>query len=556
MNTIQVKDINLGGIADSKYQGQKNSVAEMVGFDIHGEPGIMRHNQKLTKESGVLIDDLCKTILPCSDGYTYLFGSTTGKIWSRSSSGVYAYVGVVAPAAGALGVLDADEYEGYIYYSMQSRLGRVAVGAPTNWATRDDSWQTFTNTDADFHPFKQVNQVLFVGDGKYLAQVDAGVFSANALDLAAPFRIKSLGKILTDILMGTFVNAYRVATEIFRWNTWSIDSYQSSDDIPEIGINCFLRTDNLVLVNAGTKGNFYYYNGSQLENYKRIPGSWIGTNEATLHPNAACNMFGLPLFGLSNKSGNPAKQGIYSLGGYDRNYPKVINLEWLISNGRYNGVDIGAIEMCGTQLLVAWKNSDTITMTIANPGVVTWTTHGQTNGTPIMFTTTGALPTGITASTYYYLRVIDANTFHLYDTYAHAIDTLNTTGRITITGTQSGVHTCANYGIDYLDATAKVAQAYFSTRVVNVARNDSKTLSGYVAYRSLPTDSSIKVYHKVNYAAVWTESTCVVDTIRKTVYLKEAMPEANAIEIKVESNASSTSVNEAPEIEMAEFLFE
>jgi hypothetical protein len=466
-------------------------------------------------------------------------------------------VTTAAPAAGAVGVLDAYEYQGYIYYTMQSRLGRVAVGAPTNWAGRDDNWKTFANTDADFHPLNEQNQVLYIGDGKDLAQVDAGVYSASALDLALPYRIKSLGKILTDILIGTYVNAYRVATAIFRWNTWSTDSYQSSDDIPEIGINCFLRTDNFVLVNAGTKGNFYLYNGSQLENYKRIPGNWRGANEAIIHPNASCNMFGLPLFGLSNVSGNPAKQGVYSLGGYDRNYPKVLNLEWLISTGRYAGVDIGAIEMAGTALLVSWKCHDTVTMTIANPGVVTWTTHGQTTGMPIMFTTTGALPTGVTASTYYYIRVIDTNTFHLYDTYEHAIDIGSTTGRVVTSGTQSGTHTCANYGVDHLDQDVKVASAYYVTRVINVARNDSKTISGYVAYRSLPDDSSIKIYYKSNSAADWTEGTTVVDSLRKTVYLQAALPESNIIEIKVESNAATgANVNNAPEIEMSEFSFE
>jgi len=118
-----------------------------------------------------------------------------------------------------------------------------------------------------------------------------------------------------------------------------------------------------------------------------------------------------------------------------------------------------------------------------------------------MFTTTGALPTGVTASTYYYIRVADANTFHLYDTYAHAIDLENTTGRVVTSGNQSGVHTCVNYGVDYLDSTAKVASAYFTTRIVNINRSDKKTLSGFVAYRSLPNDSSIKIYYKDNYTS-------------------------------------------------------
>ena len=479
MNDIIIRDINLGGIADSKYQGQANSVAEMVGFDIHSEPGIMKSNQKLAKESGAYVDDLVKVILPCSDGITYLFGSTNGKIWSRTSAGVYALEATASPAAGAVGILDAYEYQGYIYYAMESRLGRVAVGAPTAWAGRNDSWATFTNTDADFHPMKEQNQVLYIGDGNYVAQVDAGVFTADALDIKTPLRIKSLGKILTDLLVGTFVNVYRVATEIFRWNTWSV-SFSSSDTIPEVGINSFLVTDNYNLVNAGRKGNIYYYNGVQLEQFKKIPGNWLGTNEALIHPNASCNMNGLPLFGLSNILGNPATQGVYSLGGYDRNYPKVLNLEWLISTGNSSAIDIGAIELVGTVLLVSWKDA--------------------------------TVPAAIV------------------------------------------------YGVDKLDLTAKIVSAYFATRVINISRNDSKTLAGYVAYRSLPNDSSIKIYHKVNYAIAWTEATTVVDIIRKTVYLKEAFPEANTIQIKVESNAAvgdeSQYINNAPEIEMCEFSFE
>jgi len=79
--------------------------------------------------------------------------------------------------------MDAWEYQGYIYYTMQSRLGRVAVGAPTDWATRNDSWATFTNTDALYHPCQEVNAVLYIGDANLVAQVDAGVFSADALDI-------------------------------------------------------------------------------------------------------------------------------------------------------------------------------------------------------------------------------------------------------------------------------------------------------------------------------------------------------------------------------------
>lgn len=356
MARIPFKNFNLGGIADSDYMGGANSLADLWGFDIHSEVGVLKVNQALAKESGSTVDDLVKAAVPCSDGNTYLFGSTNGKIWKRTSGGTYSLEATAAPAAGAIGILDAMEYQGYIYYAMQSRLGRVAVGAA--WSTRNDSWATFTNTDASFHPMRIVNLVLYIGDANYLAQVDAGVFAANALDISAPLRIKCLGQLGTDILMGTFVSSNIVATQIYRWNTWSV-SFTNSDPIPEIGINCFLPIDNGVMCNAGTKGNLYTYDGVVLQPYKQIKGTWDNTtNKATVNPNAALNFNGLPLFGLSVSAGTPANMGVYSLGRANRNYPIVLNGEQGISTGHLDNVEIGAIVGVGDVYLVTWKDTN------------------------------------------------------------------------------------------------------------------------------------------------------------------------------------------------------
>ena len=78
------------------------------------------------------------------------------------------------------------------------------------------------------------------------------------------------------------------------------------------------------------------------------------------------------------------------------------------------------------------------TITSANPGVVTLNNHGLVTGDPVVFTTTGALPTNVHAGTVYYAILLTANTFNLATTFANAVagTKINTT-----TGTQSGVHT-------------------------------------------------------------------------------------------------------------------
>ena len=105
-------------------------------------------------------------------------------------------------------------------------------------------------------------------------------------------------------------------------------------------------------------------------------------------------------------------------------------------------------------------NTATVTITIASPGVVTWTGHGfqystdrtRQDACPVVLTTTGALPTGLTAGTTYYVvpSSITANTFTLATSVANALagTAINTSG--SQSGTQTGTA-----GAPLTTATAK-----------------------------------------------------------------------------------------------------
>lgn len=90
----------------------------------------------------------------------------------------------------------------------------------------------------------------------------------------------------------------------------------------------------------------------------------------------------------------------------------------------------------------AWTNTATITVTIATPAVVSWTGHGLPEGSPVIFTTSGALPTGITAGTTYYVgRSPGTNSFNISTSIANAA-----AGTFVATsGSQSGTHTGTNH---------------------------------------------------------------------------------------------------------------
>lgn len=89
----------------------------------------------------------------------------------------------------------------------------------------------------------------------------------------------------------------------------------------------------------------------------------------------------------------------------------------------------------------SWAAASTVTMTIASPCVVTWTGHPLKEGDPIIFSTTGALPTGVTAGTIYFVgKSPAANTFNISTSLANVVAGTY----INTTGTQSGTHTGTN----------------------------------------------------------------------------------------------------------------
>src|SRR5262245_41015211 len=54
----------------------------------------------------------------------------------------------------------------------------------------------------------------------------------------------------------------------------------------------------------------------------------------------------------------------------------------------------------------------TVTISNASPGVVTLASHGFVANDPVVFSTTGSLPTGLTAGTKYFVKtVLTVNTF-------------------------------------------------------------------------------------------------------------------------------------------------
>jgi hypothetical protein len=117
---------------------------------------------------------------------------------------------------------------------------------------------------------------------------------------------------------------------------------------------------NLVVFQAGNDGRiFQYLGGTQKAEIKQIPGSYTTSAIMDILPGAIAFQGNSVLFGISNSTGNPCEQGVYSWGNKNKNYPRVLNLEYVISQDKVASISVGSILPCGTDLFVSWKDGTT-----------------------------------------------------------------------------------------------------------------------------------------------------------------------------------------------------
>lgn len=348
------------GLSDSDRSGFEGSVSVGVGVDIFSEPNILKVSQALVKESSTIMTSFGKVAVHASDGNSY-FGGDDGKIFKRTSGGTYSE----AHDAGTA-ILDIEEFDGYIYYTRATTVGRQALAlaaSEATWSSETDSYGVLTS--ATYHPMQVLGLYLFIGNKSDIASIDdAGTFTATGTPdvtfsaLPHNYIIKTLGLYGIDILIGTEVGSTYQTAKIFRWDTVS-PTYNYEDEISQNGINAIFKTESdEVYVQAGTNGDLYRYDGQRLQKRKSIPGTYENKT-MTVHPGSVANFKGIAVFGVSNLSGNPCLQGVYALGKYDENYPLALMLHFVISQNKTSAIEIGAILSIGDDLLVSWKDSTT-----------------------------------------------------------------------------------------------------------------------------------------------------------------------------------------------------
>jgi len=266
------------------------------------------------------------------------------------------------------GVFDAEEYYGNVYYATTNYLGQYKIGDPIT--TRIDNFGQFKNGDAVFHPMIQQNLVLYIGDGNVVAQVDSSglpfadtAFSDSALKIIPTERVSCLGKQTTNLLVGSKnINNLNICG-VYNWDTYN-KSFNQVDLVPENGVNAFMVDKLRMIVSVGENGNFYEYvrsfYGQYLQPLEQIPPNFPqlfdNNNKAGVYHTAVDYLQNIPIFGFSRFVGNPALQGLYTLGARDSTYPAILTLEYPVSTNSLSNITVWSIAVVGNDIYMSMKD--------------------------------------------------------------------------------------------------------------------------------------------------------------------------------------------------------
>jgi hypothetical protein len=166
----------------------------------------------------------------------------------------------------------------------------------------------------------------------------------------------------------------------------------------------------------------------------------------------------------------------------------------------------------------------TVTVTIASPAVFTFTSHSLAVGDKITLTTTGALPTGLTAGTTYYVIAagLTANAFE--------VSTSAGGSAVNTSGSQSGTHTITSEHFVTLPNVAATFQ--FIVDTINMAASDTVELR---AYQMVLTGGTARVIYKTIFAGAQSTD----DLIKACIPVSNELTDTGATQFSIKQTSGT-----------------
>lgn len=319
------------------YNGISRSRLDSTGFpnlvncDVHTEFGYITPQLVLGADALSGSPDEACVFAKTPTGTIYAFSTTSGKIWKLATGNTWSSITANATTTGHKG---AKYYNGNVYYATATTVGKFVAETE---ASRVNSITASSGSirTASYRPMEEVNLTLYIGNGKDVMSINtSGTLAGSALDLPPNYTVTDLAAVGVDLLIGSVIGSQVNSCSAFLWDTYS-DSWTLADEIPEVGINCFIKNDDIIFAQCGTRGQLYYWNGNAMVRFRKIPG--ITT---TVAPTNVGKLNGRCLFAAGTK--------IFSIHREDNDMPYAIVQEYTTTSGNVN-----ALNSYGSTLIVS-----------------------------------------------------------------------------------------------------------------------------------------------------------------------------------------------------------
>lgn len=353
----------------SKSSSDQNGFDNLVNCDVHSDIGHLKCQLALASDSATPDENCISATV--TNGDTFFFSTESGKIWKRTAAGVYSLVHTNTNGSHAGAML----FNGNLYYTTAAKLGKITealASSQSSWSSQSDSFADYTNDNAN-KPMVVVGSAIYIGDGNLVAFVDTSdTFTADGLDLPKEQTITALAGAGIDLLIGTIKGVNISDCSVYLWDRVS-PAWTLEDVIPEVGVNCFIVSDNILFAQCGVDGQLYFWNGGAMEKFKRIRGVTTAVN-----PYNSAMLLGKSLFGVGSK--------IFSIHREDRDLPYSVVQEYTLTTGTLQSMSTSGVQL----LLSTGSNIDKIGTNYATAIIDTPEEASNNQRIEVLYDTIGA----------------------------------------------------------------------------------------------------------------------------------------------------------------------
>lgn len=354
-----------GGFSDDRFIGIRDSFAYAKGVEIRKNPHSLTLAYAVEKNSGNVITDLINAMVTISTTGDIIAFGNAGNIYRRAE-GAGDWVKVYTMSSTD-SILNAIEYNGYLYWFTYNKIHRIAVPAiDADWsagATPTIDYKTFTNSNLYAHPAIELNNKLYIGDSFYLAELDSfGTFTGNKLSIFHDEEIRAL------TFGGSMMRIFsRKSTKVEGGHKyfWDGTSESYTERVPFVQvIHTAISNGGDDYVIAGRRPYIYNASGYSWQKLKKLPGV-TDAQSCYLSPNSLDFYDDLLCIGAAESGTNSLGRGVWTYGQYDYKYPMSLNFDYPTSNDNTTDI-IGCVHNSNGVLYFSWKNGTSYGIDIVN----------------------------------------------------------------------------------------------------------------------------------------------------------------------------------------------